>query len=137
MAPRENRRKSDRYQTVDRAYALLKPHGSRLGEVRDVSRGGISFDYVDILGYTENGLKPGKLTLDIVVMSESLYLSKLPCRIVHESTLEPDAPYSSQGLITRTRRCGVKFENLEEEHTRCLDRFIQNCCVMQDSGKAP
>ena len=133
MATHENRRKSDRYPTRDRAFALLKPYGNRLGEIRDVSRDGISFDYVDILGHTKNGLSSEGLTLDIVVAAESIYLSKLPCRIVYESSVTPEAPYSSPGLLTRTRRCGVEFGNLEEDHSRRLDHFIKTFCRKPES----
>ena len=41
------RRRHKRYKAVEGAYAAISPHSHKLGQVIDISMGGLSFKYID------------------------------------------------------------------------------------------
>ena len=41
------RRKNKRYKAKEGAYAAISPHSRRLGQIIDISMGGLSFKYID------------------------------------------------------------------------------------------
>jgi hypothetical protein len=96
-------RKHKRFRPQDGTYAVLRGPGKKLGQVINISQGGLSFRYIDI------GERPKRaFELDISIDSASR-----------------EFPFSS----TPTRRRGGQFMALNENQISDLEYFIQNYAV--------
>lgn len=116
------RRKHERYPVPTGVIAVLGPHFDRVGQIMDISRGGIGFRYVD----SSEGVRD--LTeLDIVFESGRFYLDKLPCA-TRSDVIIPDEFSLSLGrtAVGSTRRCGVQLGDLMPRQVSQLEYFIQN-----------
>jgi len=111
-----------RYTAKERAFALLKPYCDKLGQIKDISLGGLSFEYLDV-GAEAQMNPPQKVSIDIIMTRDSFYLSQLPCEIVYDEALEGDSSHFVVGI--EARRCGLHFSNLDTEQKENLERFIK------------
>lgn len=111
------RRDGDRYQVSDGAFALLAPPYSLLGQIIEISRGGLSF-----LCTGSDPPKDGKSELDILLADHSFYFDKIPCEIVSHLEVPHDLSMGSKTI----RRCSVKFGELSQDQLSQLEYFIRN-----------
>jgi len=111
------RRKYTRFRAKDGALIELRSHRGRLGEIIDISKGGLAFRYIDI------GDRPkGSIELDIFWKETGFRLEKVPAKTVSDLKTTKYFPYSS----TKTRRQGVQFGELTRNQISKLDDFIKN-----------
>ena len=89
---------------------------SRLGEVLDVSLGGLAFRCI---AGEEPSNKYGKLN---VYCNSGLCLTKLPFKMIWDLDISDPAPFN----YISTRRFGVQFENLTQKQRSSLNLFINN-----------
>jgi len=114
------RRKHKRFLAQDGAFVELRDHGGKIGEIIDVSQGGLAFRYIDI------GDRPKRsLELDILLKHAGFRLEKLPAETV--SDVEITKTFH-QG-ITRIRRQGVQFGRLTKSQKTRLEYFIRNFTI--------
>jgi len=83
-------------------------------QVIDISRGGISFRYVD------NQERPICKAIDILSANNSIYLGNIPCRKIFDIKV---APLSASGALSIRRR-GLQFEDFSHFQKAQLDHFI-------------
>ncbi len=114
--PTEKRR-FRRFQAPQNAFTLLRGPEGKLGQIIDISKGGLAFRYVD------NGKQPKRsFQLDIFLANNGFRLEKVSYRTVS------DFEVSKQGLANSAimRRCGVQFDELNQDHVSRLEYFIEN-----------
>lgn len=111
----EERRRSPRFDLRERVFANVKADGEALGEIMNVSEGGIALKYL-----ADNGPAVGRATLDIFE-SGRMVLSNVPARTVSDMELPNDFDFSTIEL----RRMGVAFEHLTQAQRQTLQGFIQ------------
>ncbi len=109
------KRKHARLSAGERVFALVKNGVSSVGQIIDVSRGGLSFKYL-----SEESLPGCSRRLDVFVPGHKFLWMKIPHRTVRDLDLPLDVPFSS---IRMKRRC-VAFEPLGEEHLLRLEVLI-------------
>ena len=115
MKGHENR-KLERYGVRDGAMAVIGKNANVLGQIIDISRGGLSFRYMD------NGMiEDQEDLLTILSTDQQFYLVNIPFQTVSDFALVNIPTFSS--IITR-RRC-VRFRDLDEEQARRLEEFIR------------
>ncbi|RLB81552.1 MAG: hypothetical protein DRH17_08755 [Deltaproteobacteria bacterium] len=94
----------------------------RLGQVKNISKGGLLFEYMA----DENYRNPveSELEIDIFISRDSFYLSKIPCKIIRDSQVVPN-----HSMITsiRMRQCGIQFKDLDLEAAHLLDALLHRC----------
>ena len=112
------RRKFGRFLAQDRAFAVLRPDFARLGKIKDISEGGLSFEYV---AYQEEEQDASEL--DIFLSEGGFHLSKMPCSIIYDIRMREK--YEVSARIQR-RRCGLRFGRLTKAQARQLDFFLEN-----------
>ncbi len=114
-----DRREYKRLKAHEGTYAVLKPHAnsSKLGNIIDISKGGLSFHFIDT-----NKVFSHFSELDIYISGSGLMVSQLPFEITSEITLSKDIPFYS----VITRRFGVKFGAISEKAKSQLDHFLHN-----------
>jgi len=111
------RRQQPRYKVAEGVFAALVNHSSKLGQIRDISKIGLGFRYID------HGEEPGETTeLKIVIGSEGVYLDKLPFRKVSDFEIKNEYSFSS----LKMRQIGLQFGELTKHQTSRLEHFIRN-----------
>jgi len=113
------RRQSVRYQVINHAYAALGRNYSKVGRIRNISSGGLAFDY-----NSDEVKKQNALVIDIFTEDGLFGLYELPCTLAFDEIIKtPKVRNQFMDLLT-IRRCGVKFGRLEKEEANQLAKFI-------------
>ena len=111
------KRRFRRFQAPQNAFALLRGPDGKLGQIIDISRGGLAFRYVANGGQTN-----GSLQLDIFLANNGFHLEKVSFRTVSDLEVIRQGPSNSVIM----RRCGVQFDELNQDHASRLEYFIEN-----------
>jgi len=113
-------RNNIRFLVEDNVVVALRNHSTKIGKVKDISKGGLSFEHT----YAENStLEPSKK--GILLWTNGFWMSKVPCRVVYDIPLPTPAEYESLTIRLITRRCGIQFEALSEDQMAQLDLFLK------------
>jgi len=83
-----------------------------LGKIRDISKGGLSFEYL-----WDDGSDKDSSEVDVFLAGNGFYLPKMPCEVVYDFQIGADLTSNS---TFHDRRCGVEFGNLTEEQEGML-----------------
>jgi hypothetical protein len=113
-------RKHKRFKVLEGAFAALRspwPHSTRLGQIIDISMGGLAFGYIDIGGETG-----GPSELDIVLSVKNFYLYKVPFKEVSDFQMNKEVPFT----FFVTRRCSVQFGELTQDQKHQIAYFVEN-----------
>lgn len=112
-----DRRSNPRYKVKDGAYAALSPDSTIMGQIVDISRGGLCFRYIV---HREQATE--SMATHIFVGDNGFYLEKMPYEIVEDSLIDKGSSFSS--IIMRQRR--VHFSKLTPNQLAQLDYFLHN-----------
>jgi hypothetical protein len=111
------RRQHKRFNARDGAFALVKNHFSKIGQIIDVSMRGLAFKYI------ANGEQSkGIFELDIFLSGHGIYSKNIPFKTVSDFEMKNEIPFSS----IKMRRCCLQFEELTHIHVSQLEDFIRN-----------
>ena len=113
-------RKHKRFQVKEGTNAVLHNHDRRIGPVIDISRSGLSFRYFDDVKGSI-----GSAQLEIAYTKEGFYLRLIPVSTVYDKLEQRYVPFST--MINR--RCGVKFEKLNDYQASLVKYFIQKFTI--------
>jgi len=111
------RRVYKRFEVQEGAFTSLRGPVSKLGQIMDISRGGLAFRYIDTGVYPDSSFE-----LDISLSDNGFHLAEVSCKTISDSAIAKES-YSSS--ITM-RRLGVQFAELTHNQTSQLEHFIQN-----------
>ena len=118
------RRQFRRYSTVETAFAVLRPTFQKLGKIKNISKGGLSFEYIVDENH-QNSVEDELLTeIDVFSSREMFYIPRIPCKIINDGDVVPD-----NSIITSVpmRRCGIQFVSLNPEAVNLLDSCLTRC----------
>lgn len=110
-------REHKRFRVPKTTFVALWPHFLKVGQVVDISMGGIAFRYLA-------GEEPpkGSLELDLFLAGRSFYLYKVPSEMIwHLRPVEADSSNSPD-----VRQCGLRFGALTPSQTAQLEYFVRN-----------
>jgi len=111
------RRQQPRFKAVEGVFAALVNHNSKLGQIKDISRTGLAFRYID------HGNATGEANeLKIIIGQAGLYLDKLPFKKVTDFQLKNEHRFSS----IKMRQIGLQFGELTSRQQTRIEHFIQN-----------
>jgi hypothetical protein len=110
------RRKHKRFYAKDDTFAVLGPPSGNIGQVMDISMGGLAFSYVAGEDQPNRSHK-----LSILLAEHSFHLTKIPIETIWDKEAE-QLPFSS----LRMRRCGLQFGELTRNQENQLEYFIEN-----------
>ena len=99
------------------AFAVLRNGASKIGQVIDISRGGLSLRYI----HEENGTE-GLHELDIFMSNEGFYIKRVPFITVSDFNETIQRP----NQMVLMRRLGVQFGKLSLNQVSHLEFFINN-----------
>jgi hypothetical protein len=114
------RRKHKRFKVQNGAFAVLGappwPHSTKVGQIIDMSMGGLAFSYI-----AEQEPSNGSFELGIFLADNSFRLRKIPFETISDLEIKK-GPFNS---ITM-RRSGVQFGELTPNQISQLKYFIRN-----------
>ncbi len=110
-------RQHKRFQAKNGAFALPKASVNTLGQIVDISQGGLAFKYM-AWGEQSNEFSE----IDILFAERFFYLQNVPCKIVSDSEIPLRNPFSS----IKMRRLSVEFMAMSPKQRSELRHFINN-----------
>ncbi len=114
------RRKNKRYKAVEGAYAAISPNSHKLGQIIDISMGGLSFKYIDTSnGDNESETKPEEA---VFLSSMGYYVGDLPFQTIADYEVTNTPSFSSM----KVRKRHVKFSDLSFKQLFDLDYYLRN-----------
>jgi hypothetical protein len=119
-----DQRKHKRYRVKEGVFAWFEGDAGRLGQIVDISRGGLAFQYV-----SDTGASNGPHELGIFLADNDFRLDGIPSRIVSDIDVSEPRPFSTVPL----RRCGLQFEDLDPAQLSQLEHLLEE----HAKGEAP
>ena len=113
------RRRFDRFLTEENAFAAIGSKYTKVGRIQDICLGGLAFTYI-----VDDGPSEQPTFISIFLSGKKVFLSNIPCKIVYDTLLEEQHFVSS--ALLKTKRCGVKFTEPEQEQVTQLKHFLEN-----------
>jgi hypothetical protein len=115
-------RRHKRFQVPKTTFVALWPEFLRVGQVADISMGGLAFRHL-----TTEEPPDGSLELDLFLAGRSFYLYRVPSEMIWN--LEPVEASSSNSRDLR--QCGLRFGKLTPSQTAQLEYFVRNYTASQ------
>ena len=113
-------RKNIRLLVKDGVIVALRSGVIKMGRIKDIGRGGLSFEHI----YREN-LSRDPLKGVFLSGANKFRLSKISCKVVYNIPLHIPNQYQGFTIHFITGRCGVQFETLNEDQMTQLEFFLK------------
>jgi len=110
------RRKHKRFKVKEGAFAVAWPDYNKPGPIKDISEGGLAFQFIEYGEQTK-----GSLEVEIFSTVDDFYMKKLPVRTILDFELENTISSNS----TPMRQLCMKFGKLNYPQRLLLGFFIQ------------
>ena len=124
---RTERRKYRRFGIRERAFAVFGSRISEVGQITDISRGGVGIRYI-----THRDRSSASSELEIYLADRSFHVEKVPFKTVWDVEIANLFPSTS---ITMRRR-GVQFRELTQDQIARLGYFIWNHTRVVEMGRS-
>lgn len=116
------RRRSVRLNPKELTFVVVRPEFSRSGELLDISRGGLCFQYLRKPNPGEDVKTP--LKIDMFIINNGYYLPKVPCTLVYD--VEEKKGPTLFPMNFQFRRCGLQFGKLANEQARQVELYLSH-----------
>jgi PilZ domain len=116
------RRSHERYQVQQGIYALLKNGASKLGQIINISAGGLAFMYIN---HEERIGEP--VEVDIFISGNGYFLKGIPCKKISDIHVDNFVPFSTFEM----RQLGIQFGSMNNGQAAQLDSFIKEYTLSQ------
>ena len=113
----QERRKHERYFAAEGAYAALSPKSSKIGQIVNISRGGLAFRYID-----NNDNRNENNETHIFLSSKHNHVSKIPIKTVNDYPVHVENSFSKM----KVRQRAIRFEEMNLHQLIGLDNYIAN-----------
>lgn len=115
-----DQRKTTRFLIENNVIAAFQGGFTIIGEVKDISLGGLSFEHI-----YDGNLIQDPLKKEISLLVKGFSFPKMQCRLVYEIPVRPPPEYQGFTIYFVSKRCGVQFETLSEDQMAQLGSFIK------------
>ena len=110
------RREHKRFVVHEGVYALLKNNSSKLGQIKNISRGGLAFNYI------VNGEEMHEsFKVDIFISGRGFCLRDIPSKKISDLHINNKLPFSTFAI----RKVGIQFNDLDPSQISQLDNFLR------------
>ena len=113
------KRKHLRFLPQENVYAALGRTYRKVGKVKDISLGGLAFEYIAGEDADENSS-----VVDIFLVGVVFHLYRVPCRRVYVFDVHVPHVNNKYIKLLTTKRCGLQFGSLNEGHMAQLKLFL-------------
>ena len=118
------RREHKRFLVQEGAYALLKNNSSKLGQIKNISRGGLAFSYIVDEEQMHDSFK-----VDIFISNLGYCLKDIPSKKISDFHVDNKLPFSTFSI----RQVGIQFNELNHNQLSQLDNFIRDHTTVEQS----
>jgi hypothetical protein len=115
-----DKRKDKRFLVGEEVIVALRNKSSRVGRVKDISMGGLSFEHI----YDED-LEGESSKRDVSLWVDNYRMADIPCRVVYDIPISEPPEYDYLSVHFKTRRCGIQFGELTVNQETQLDFFLK------------
>ena len=119
------RRKNARMHPKKLTFVAVRPEFSRAGELFNISKSGLCFQY--LLRKNPADYEAKKLKIDIFIINNNYYLPKVPCTLVYDAEEKKEATLFPKDF--EFRRCGLQFEEISFEQAQKVGLYLKNHTV--------
>ena len=116
-----DRRRSKRYKAVEGAYAAISPKSHMLGQIIDISMGGLSFKYIDT-GNLEQDTDGLEKEQTVFLSSMGYYVGDLCFKTISDYEVTDAPSFSSM----KVRRRHIQFTDLSFKQLFDLDYYLRS-----------
>ena len=119
---RSERRKYTRFLAEEDAYAALGINFTKVGKLKDISIGGLAFEYI---GCTENCVQDSSI-VTIFHSHNEFHLPNLACRFIYNLSISAendDFQFIRQYTI---QRCAIQFGDITAKQRKQLEFYINH-----------
>ncbi len=114
------RRKDKRYKAIEDAYASINSNSQKLGQIIDISMGGVCFKYIDT---SNDGQNDGTQQESSIFLSPvGYYIGDLPIKIVGDYAVTNTPSFSSM----KVKKMHIQFTDFSVIQLFDLDYFLRN-----------
>ena len=118
-------RKFVRFIPEERTFVVFRPEFIKLGKIKDISLGGLGYEYI-VQEHMNNNSKDSQITeIDILLSETKFHMSKIPCKMVYDMQVSENIEDNSINNM-ETRHCGLQFGDLTGQETKKLESFLNN-----------
>jgi hypothetical protein len=110
------RRFYERFQVQQGVYALLKNGSSKLGQIKNISKGGLAFMYIN-----DGDQIQGETEVDIFLSGHGFILKGIPCKKISDIHVDNFVPFSTFEM----RQLGIQFGEVSMLQLDNLSAFIE------------
>ena len=114
------RRKNKRYKAVEGAYAAISPNSKKIGQIINISMGGLCFKYINTENDSEEPVNRNQES--IFLSSMGYYVGDLPFQTIADYEITDTPSFSSM----KVRKRHVKFTDLSFKQLFDLDNYLKN-----------
>jgi hypothetical protein len=114
------RRRHSRLLPKETTFAALGRKYTRVGKIKDISIGGLSFEYI-----VGEDTKQQPSQVDIFMTGDVFHIYDVPCKLIYDIDIQVPHVKNNYVKILTTRRCGVQFGELNEEDRFQLELFLE------------
>ncbi len=111
------RRKHKRFRVQEGVYALLKNNSSKLGQIKNISRGGLAFRYIVDGEQIHEAFK-----VDIFISNIGYCLKDVPSKKISDLHLDNRLPFSTFSI----RQARIQFNELNHSQLSQLDNLMRD-----------
>ncbi len=115
-----NRRKYSRFNVKDNVFAVIKPYYNKMGQIIDINKTGLSFQYIDCTEESDDLAESSELM--IFLNKGDVYLDGIPVKIASNFDVDDTFYYNSNPK----KRIGIQFGELSFNQIVHLEYFILN-----------
>jgi hypothetical protein len=124
------RRKYTRFSVSNNAFAALEPGFDKVGKIQDISILGLAFEYI-----TDEVADIEVSRVDIFLRGEDFFISKIPCKVVYDISLEDPEVHQISPHKLMHKRCGLQFESLSNTGRVMIEQFMEAYTTGLVSGR--
>ena len=116
------RRKFTRYLVQADTYAAFGPQFAKVGKTKDISIGGLAFEYINNIESVDQ--HPSRVS--IFLTEGNFFLWNVPCRVIYDVPREAvhGDPYTAS--LYNYHVCGLAFETFRQDQKQSLEFFLAN-----------
>lgn len=113
------RRKNKRYKAIEGAYAAISPNSQKLGQIIDISMGGLCFKYIDTSNDDQNSETQQEDS--IFLSSMGYYVGDLSFKTVGDYEITGASSFS----FMKVRKRHIQFNDLNFKQLFDLDYYLK------------
>jgi hypothetical protein len=115
------KRKYERVSPQRNAFAALGRRYTKVGRIKDISLGGLAFEYFSAAGTDRNSSR-----VDIFLIGDVFHLYNIPCEVLYDIPHPVQSENIESIKFSPTKRCGVQFGTLTEDDVAQMKLFLES-----------